>query len=751
MTLSFRLSDEFVAGFADRPVPWGYADAAGNSLGEITFLRTYSRKKPCEHGNVGDECPCPKAKERWHEVCRRVIEGMFTLQKDHARANRLPWSDVKAQRSAEDAYERLFTFKWTPPGRGLWMMGTPLVMEHRNSAALQNCAFVSTDDMTKTDPSAPFAFLMEASMLGIGVGFDTKGGEKGFRIHAPKAVPPAQFELDETGRALPPKILDGGRLVDPADLGAEVFVVTDDREGWVASVTRLLDAYLKPGQTLPVWDYSQVRPAGEPIRTFGGTAAGPGPLRKLHEALRGIFTVRLMMAPDGELPVLSTTDVLDIGNLIGVCVVSGNVRRSAELAIGRLEDQDFLDAKDFSRYAKNEETGEWETTYEGSRQYRAEYGWMSNNSVAVNVGDDLSGIVEGIKRNGEPGVLWMDTSRAFGRLIDPANNKDHRAAGYNPCAEQTLESYECCTLVETFLGRHEDLEDYKRTLKVAYLYAKTVTLIPTHWPRTNAIMQRNRRIGTSMSGVANFADNRGINVLRAWMDAGYETVAYYDRVYSEWLCVRESIKTTTVKPSGTVSILAGESPGVHWAPGGEFFERRIRFSNADPMVTLFRQAGYSVEPDAGNPDTTVVVAFPIHSSAKRSEKQVTLFEKAHLAAMAQRHWSDNSVSVTLSFDQEREAEHIGTVLAMYEGQFKTVSFLPQGNDVYQQMPYTEITQDVYDEGRMTLFPVDLAPIYDGLGVEALGEAYCSTDSCEVKSITNTAEAAVAAETARIAA
>ena len=113
---------------------------------------------------------------------------------------------------------------------------------------------------------------------------------------------------------------------------------------------------------------------------------------------------------------------------------------------------------------------------------------MSNNSVSVSVGEDLSSIIPGIALNGEPGVLWMDVSRKYGRLADPINNKDHRAMGYNPCAEQTLESFECCTLVETFIDRHDDLEDFKKTLKVAYLYAKTVTLLPTHWPETNAIM-----------------------------------------------------------------------------------------------------------------------------------------------------------------------------------------------------------------------------------------------------------------------
>jgi ribonucleotide reductase alpha subunit len=213
---------------------------------------------------------------------------------------------------------------------------------------------------------------------------------------------------------------------------------------------------------------------------------------------------------------------------------------------------------------------------------------MSNNSVAVSVGTNFDGIIDGIVRNGEPGVIWMDTSRQYGRLADPINNKDWRIAGYNPCAEQSLESYEMCTLVETYLNRHESLDDYKRTLKFAYLYAKTVTLLPTHWEETNAIMQRNRRIGTSMSGVANFADNRGLPLLREWMDKGYETIKYYDTTYSEWLGIRESIKTTTIKPSGTVSILAGESPGVHWTPGGKYFMRTIRFANSDPMLPYLK-------------------------------------------------------------------------------------------------------------------------------------------------------------------
>ena len=671
---SFKISDDFIESYRSKKAPFGYRDAAGNSVGEITFLRTYSRLK--EDGT----------KETWADVCERVINGMYSLQKDHCKKSRLPWNDVKAQASAKEAFDRLFNLKWTPPGRGLWMMGTQIVNVHKNSAALQNCAFVSTAEMTKLNPSKPFSFLMEASMLGVGVGFDDKGADKDFTIYEPTKAP-------------------------------TVDVIADDRESWARATGDLINSFLKPDQNPIEFDYSLIRPLGSPIKTFGGTASGPAPLIKLHNAIRKIFLGRAGQK-------LTRKDIADIGNLIGVCVVSGNVRRSAELLIGRIDDQDFLNLK-------NAEVFPERNSYDSENPG---WGWMSNNSVEVSVGQDLSPIVDGIARNGEPGVIWMDMSRKYGRLADPANNKDHRVAGFNPCAEQSLESYECCTLVETYLGRHDSLEDYKRTLKFAYLYAKTVTLLPTHWEETNAIMQRNRRIGTSMSGVADFADTNGMPVLRDWMDQGYKTVQRYDNIYSEWLGVRESIKMTTVKPSGTVSILAGQSPGVHWTPGGKYFNRAIRFSNEDPMLPLFKMANYRVEPASESPDTTSVVFFPIQSEAKRAERDVTIFEKMSLAAVAQRYWSDNSVSVTVSFDPETESQHVGTVLHMYDGQLKTVSFLPSGNMTYPQMPYTQITEEEYNQGSMDLFPIDFSGVYAGMAADAIGESYCTTDACEIKLI-----------------
>ena len=292
---SFKLSLDFIESYQKLEAPFGFKDAASNSLGEITFIRTYSRMK--EDG----------AKERWHDVCKRVIEGMYSVQKNHAKENRLPWNDYKAQKSAQEGYDRLFNLKWTPPGRGLWAFGTPMTMEGKNSASLQNCAMVSTRDIDRNDPGALFAWVMDALMLGIGVGFDTIGQDKEISIYAP---------------------------TEPEN----VWEIPDTREGWVDSVRMLLNSYLRQNQAIQKFNYDLIRPLGSPIKGFGGVASGPGPLIALHNKIDVVIGGRA-----GEK--LDARAIVDIVNLIGTCVVSGNVRRSATLALGLPGDQDFINLK----------------------------------------------------------------------------------------------------------------------------------------------------------------------------------------------------------------------------------------------------------------------------------------------------------------------------------------------------------------------------------------------------------------------
>ncbi len=661
--LSFKLSDKFVNTYANRQVDLGWIDAGGNSLGELILIDKYSRLKP------------DGTKERWFEVCRRVIEGMYSIQKEWAKDHTLPWNDNKAQRSAEEAYDLLFNLYWTPPGRGLSSMGSYVVNGLKNSTPLQNCAFISTADMTKADPSMPFTFLMDVSMLGVGVGFDTKGASKNFVIHEPK-------HEDFTG---------------------ETFLVPDSREGWVEALRRKLESYLIPGKARLHIDTSLIRPKGAPIVTFGGVAPGPEPLILLMERIDKVLSGR-----DGE--ILNERDIADIGNMIGICVVSGNVRRSAEIILGEYDSKTFRNLKN---YEVNPE--------------RAEWGWMSNNSVMAKPGQDYSEIVGNIAANGEPGVVWLDNVHNYGRMMDPPNKDDWRAAGVNPCAEQFLESGEMCTLASLHFSRIPNALKLERAVKYAFLYAKTVTLMPTHIPKTNAIMQRNRRIGLSAGGAANFMDNRGRAMLRAWLQLGYKSVREYDKVYSEWLCVRESIRVTTEKPEGTLSLLVGDSPGAHWPVGGEYFMRLVVFDKDDPKLNIFREAGYKIETYIYNPETSVVVYFPVKSGAKRNQDEVSLFEKAALAADIQNYWSDNGVSVTLTF-QEEEREHIGTILEMYDSKLKAISFLPP-DEPYEQAPFSPLTSFEYVEWESKLKKVDYSELYRS-GKEAEGERGCTTDVCE---------------------
>jgi hypothetical protein len=609
---------------------------------------------------------------------------MYSVQKNHAKDNRLPWNDNKAQKSAQEAFQRMFELKWTPPGRGLWAFGTPMTMEKRNSASLQNCAMVSTRDIDRNDPGALFAWVMDALMLGIGVGFDTLGQEKQMSIYPP---------------------------TEPAS----IYEIPDTREGWVESVRLLINSFLRQNQSIQEFNYDLIRPLGAPIKGFGGVASGPAPLIDLHTRIRNVIGSRA-----GEL--LDSRAIVDIVNLIGTCVVSGNVRRSATLALGTPEDEGFINLK-------NPEVFPDRNSYDPEKPGWA---WMSNNSISATVGTKYEDYVDLIADNGEPGFIWLDVAREYGRLKDAPDYKDSRIMGFNPCAEQPLESYELCTLVEVHLNRHDSKEDFLKTLKFAYLYGKTVTLMPTHWQQTNGIMQRNRRIGTSLTGIASFADNSGLPALREWMDEGYQKIRHYDHKYSEWLCVRESVRVTTVKPSGSVSLLSGATPGVHWGPGGEFYLRAIRFGNTDPMLHLFKAAGYKIEADLVSANTSVVY-FPVASGHKRAEKQVSLFEKIGLAATAQKYWSDNGVSVTLSFDKETEKQFVAPALNMYEGQLKAVSFLPMGNKTYPQQPYTEITREQYNSYVGKIGKIDWSAIYDGVeNLEAEGEQYCSTDACEIK-------------------
>lgn len=645
---TFDLPVSFLDKYKGKQPEWG-------PIGYFTYKRTYARSIPEEN----------RTEEYW-ETVQRVVEGTFSIQKNHCQRNHLPWNERKAQRTAKQMFQLMWEFKFLPPGRGMWAMGTDYVAK-RGGAALNNCGFVTTAHIAD-QPSKWAEFIMDMSMVGVGVGFDTEGAGK---------LTVLEPEVDD-----------------------QVFVVPDTREGWVEALKLLIDAFTVPGKSVPHYDYSRVRKAGEIIVGFGGTASGPEPLQALLEDVEELFRSRIGQT-------LSSVDITDIGNMIGRCVVAGNVRRSAEIVFGDPSDEAFALMKQ-------------------DKEKLMSHRWASNNSIKAQVGMDYAWHAKQSAVNGEPGYLWLDNARAYGRLKDAPTYADREAVGGNPCLEQTLHDYELCTLVETFPSRHASLDEYLETLKIAYLYAKTVTLVPTHWEETNSVMAKNRRIGLSQSGIIKAFGRHGRRGMLDWSDKGYDFITGLDIQYSNWLGVPRSIKMTSVKPSGTISLLPGEPPGIHY-PHSEYYIRRIRVGVHSPLWKAAEKAGYHVEPAVGQEASTMVVSFPVHENYfVRSKEQVSIWEQVSNAVAYQKYWADNQVSITVTFHAS-EREDVQHTLELFEDQLKGISFLPLSDHGYEQAPYETITEEEFLAMSAELTEIDLSGVDRNTAVPK----FCDGEACEI--------------------
>jgi hypothetical protein len=703
------------------------------------------------------------------------------------------------------------------------MMGTEYA-HTRTSMGLFNCAFYSTKNIV-TELSAPFRFLMDVSMLGVGCGFDTKGA--------------GQLELSTPG---------------PDSL---IFSIPDSREGWVDSVGKLIDSYLISDSSIIDFDYSGVREKDSPIRGFGGTSSGPDPLKKLHETIRYLFDKKIESGDRS----LDSRLIVDVMNLIGECVVSGNVRRclpegtevhtdeglvliedikvgsmvltskgyrkvseliiqgvqevmlietslgsfectgshrvavfetdnhhywkkadqlrttdkmvtlsdlsgnqsdrvpveilnithnhrkaftfdisvgdvhefvagcgllvhnSAEMAIGDPTDLAFLNLKN---YEINPD--------------RKNFGRYSNNTVDVRLGQSYSRLADRTVTNGEPGYIWLENCRKFGRMIDPPNWKDANVSGTNPCGEISLESGETCNLVEIFMPNIANKREFFNVIKYAYLYAKSVTLVQTHLEENNRVQMRNRRIGLSLSGIALFKEKEGVTKTIDWMDDGYQKVHQYDEIYSKWLAIPKSIKTTTVKPSGSISLVAGVTSGIHY-PCGAFFYKNVRIGNSSDIMEWATRCGYKIEPEIKyeedaegnwNPSTsdntsvvTIPVKFPVNI---RSREEVSIWEQMKLVELVQKYWADNQVSVSVTFNEGEDSE-VSRVLEMFDRDLKTVSFVKNSCAEYPQMPEESVSEEEFEKYVASLA---VEPLLAYVKEDAEGVNGCSTDSCELQ-------------------
>lgn len=638
------IDDEFVASYANRPVPWGF-----NGMGEIVFLRTYSRTK--DDGSI----------ETWPETIQRVINGAVEIGVPYTREE------------AEELFDHMYHLRCSMSGRALWQLGTSMVARF-GGASLNNCYF------TNIETIEDFEFLFDYLMLGGGVGFSVERS----KIH----------DL--------PKIKTGVTITHERSNDADI-IVPDSRTGWRRLLHSVLKSYFDTGKS---FSYSTIliREFGAPLKTFGGTASGPGAL------IEGITDICKVL--DNRVgKKLRSVDVLDICNIIGRIVVSGSSRRSAQIAMGDPDDVLFLRAKNW-----------------GSGNIP---GWRanSNNSLYADGWDEMpTELWRGYDGSGEPyGLVNRKLARTYGRLGE--KRPDPTIEGFNPCAEIGLADGESCNLATIFLPNIESLTQLLSISRLLYMTQKQITRLPYPYEKTTNIVKANARLGQSITGVLQATEQQ-----ISWLDATYNYLRDLDKEYSAEKGFPESVRMTTVQPSGTLSLLPGVTPGVHpaFAP---YYIRRVRFGSADPLVDACRKRGYKVVWDIGidgrEDHTRYVVEFPCMSpEGSVMAADMTAVEQLEWVKKMQTEWADNAVSVTVYYRKE-ELDSIKEWLSKnYDKGVKSVSFLLHSDHNFVLPPYEEITKDAYDK---MVSKIDFSvPLVQEKFNGDIDMDDCATGACPVK-------------------
>jgi intein/homing endonuclease len=393
---------------------------------------------------------------------------------------------------------------------------------------------------------------------------------------------------------------------------------------------------------------------------------------------------------------------------------------SAEICLGDVDDKDFMNLKN---YELNPE--------------RSAIGWLSNNSVVLRADrgyEDFSYIPELARRildNGEPGMINLYNIQKYGRF---GKELPDDATMVNPCGEIQLSNWELCNLAEVFPPRCSDPQKFYKALEYATFYASTVSLLPTHRPETNAVIAKNRRIGVSISGIAQWvsksdSDEWGkMNYTKmiTYLRQGYKVVRETNTRLAKEAGVPESIRVTTVKPSGSISLLAGCTAGVHY-PVSRYAIRRVRIGMTSPLVEPLIEAGVPHEKDIVS-ENTYVFEFVIDHGDVRPCEEVSPWEQFSLVQLMQKHYADNCVSATIYFDKEKDGPDVEKMLAMFIPNLKSVSMLPHSGHGYQQPPYEPITFEQYEKRKNQFKPINYKSVKNNVPA---GSKFCSGDTCEL--------------------
>ena len=558
-----------------------------------------------------------------------------------------------------------------PAGRGYWFSGAP-AHEKLGGVALCNCWFLTSETWEN------FVIAMDLLMLGGGVGLSVEH----------------QF----TSKL--PRVKKGVVVTHKSTKDAD-FIVPDSREGWCELLRRVLEAYFVTGKS---FSYSTicVRGYGEAISGFGGTASGPLPLIAFINNLNKILGNRSGKA-------VRPIDAGDILCATGEMVVAGNVRRSAIILIGDAFDKEYLKAK------------RWDLglvpTYRSTANFSV---------VCEDVENDLSPLFWKTYEQGEPfGLINRKNIQTYGRM---GEFKEDTAVAVNPCAEATLNPHEPCNLAEQALANISDPSEFILSSRMCYRYTKRVTLEHYHHEQTQKIIEKNRRVGVGITGCL----ESPLFTPEILNDA-YQAIQAEDEKYSAQLGVNRSIRTTVIKPSGTMSkVMDQRGEGIH-AAFSRYMIQRIRVAANDPLIPLLRAAGHYMEPvvkfDGSMDPNTLVVDFYLEAPEGMAcaDEGFDTWKQLDVLLMAQKYWADQAVSVTVYYKKD-ELQQIKTWLMNNFKYLKTISFLCHNDHGFKQAPKEAITKDKYEELSAKVKPLDMEKI-EGADLDSLE---CAGGVCPIK-------------------
>ena len=617
-------------------------------------------------------------RETWEETVARY----FNFFESHLQEKHGYRVSPKERKELENA---VLNLEVMPSMRALMTAGEAL---KRDNVAGYNCSYVAVNRLRAFDE------ILYVLMCGTGVGFSVE-----------------RREVDNL-----PVIAEDFHSTETT------IVVADSKIGWAKAYKELV-SLLSNGQ-IPKWDVSKVRPAGERLKTFGGRSSGPEPLVDLFE-----FTVATFQKAAGRR--LTSIECHDIVCKIAEIVVVGGVRRSALISLSSLQDDRMRDAK----------SGQWWVT-DGQRA-------LANNSAAydgpVEVGQFMEEWLSLYKsKSGERGIFNREAARKGIERNTENRTKNDRPRemnhnfGTNPCSEIVLRDCEFCNLTEMVVRADDTPESLRRKARLATIlgtWQSTLTdfrYLSSSWKKN---CEDERLLGVSMTGIMDSdLTNGNTDGLEEMLADLRDDVVKTNREYAKNLGIEQSVATTCVKPSGTVSQLVDAASGIH-ARHNPHYIRTVRADNKDPLCQFMKDKGFPYEACAMKPDHVTVFSFPVASpKGCVTRTDMTAIEQLEMWLQYQRHWCEHKPSVTITV-KEHEWMEVGAFVFKHFDEMSGVSFLPHSDHTYQQAPYQDCTVEEYEE-LLEKLPKDidwtLLKNYEQEDNTAGSQTMaCSGDSCEV--------------------